>query len=143
MARGRGGSSVEHRWGERLNLHIPVRLLIAGTERARGYLNNISISGAFVSTARPAPTGARIDLEILLDDGSIGAPHRVAAHVARVSRDGIGLEWCDLAPAVARVLLGNAAQSTARLSLSPCAASHGEHLGQRLAQSTARLVSAA
>ena len=97
---------MEHRWGRRIALKIPVRLATDGGAPMLGQMTNVSISGAFVETPRPMPLWTQIEVEVLLRHHSASRkPERVAAHVTRQSSGGAGIEWCDLAPPSVRVLL--------------------------------------
>lgn len=97
---------MEHRWGRRIALKIPVRLAIGGGEPMLGQMTNVSISGAFVETPRPMALWTQIEVEVILRHHFASRkPERVAAHVTRRSSGGAGIEWCDLAPPSVRVLL--------------------------------------
>lgn len=97
---------MEHRWGRRVALRIPVRLATGAGEPLAGQMLNVSISGAFVQTARPMPTWGRLQVEVLTRHHHRGRnPERVSAHVTRHEANGVGIEWCDLAPRSVRVLL--------------------------------------
>lgn len=96
---------MEHRWGRRIALRSPVRLIGATGDPVIGQTENISISGALVRTARPVSLGALVELEFVLP-GRLGRePDCVAAHVVRRTRDGAAIEWSDLAPRTVRALL--------------------------------------
>ena len=98
---------MEHRWGQRRVVHEPVRLRTAGGMTGTGHIVSVSISGAFVKTALPAPPLAVILVRFMPE-----RPQRaysrfapiIEAHVVRRTEEGIALEWCDSAPELARVL---------------------------------------
>jgi len=96
---------MEHRWGRRIAIKIPVRLIVESGDPVIGETQNISISGAFVQTARPVPLWARLEVEVILPGQRERRPERVAAHVMRRARDGVAIEWCDLAPQAVRALV--------------------------------------
>jgi len=96
---------MEHRWGQRSNVQAAVRLRMAGGAAANGYLQNLSVSGAFVHTRVSAPIGARLELEFPLTHRSGHHLPSASAYVARRTTEGIGIEWCDLAPPLALALL--------------------------------------
>jgi hypothetical protein len=97
---------VEHRWGRRIALKIPVQLAMEAGDLMLGQMTNISISGAFVQTPRAIPLGAQIEVEVIVRNHHIGRSlERVTAHVVRRTSDGVGIEWCDLAPRSVSVLL--------------------------------------
>lgn len=95
---------MEHRWGRRLTLKVPIRIFMESRPPVIGLLENVSISGALMQTARPVPLWTRLEIEVLLPLGHDA--ERVAAHVTRRTRDGAGIEWCELAPQSVLVLLG-------------------------------------
>ncbi len=107
---------MEHRWGRRVPIRVPVRLFAESGGCVLGEIQNISISGAFVRTVRPVPLWARLEVEALLP-GSLGRDlERIAAHVTRRTTGGVGIEWCQLAPRLARAVLDNADPSAAGLA---------------------------
>lgn len=97
---------MEHRWGLRVGLEVAVRLIVGSREPILGQTENVSVSGALIQTARPLPLGARVQVEVILPGRFSPKPERVSAHVTRKTKDGVAIEWCDLAPDPVRVLLG-------------------------------------
>ncbi len=90
---------MEHRWGKRVTVDIPLRLTGARTYMVgSGQLANLSVSGGFIITGFRVHTLARID--VLLKPGRKPEPEAsaIAAYVARQYKDGIGVEWCEFAP---------------------------------------------
>jgi len=113
----KGVLPLEHRWGKRVRLHLPVTLYF-GTQSVEGRIEDLSSSGAFVATqgriARWAP------LEVHLEANPSGKAGGVmAAYVVRIARHGVGIEWDEHAPTPIRALLSAAAQLEGR----PAAAS--------------------
>lgn len=97
---------MEHRWGRRIAGRIPVRLTVGVGEFLLGQIVNVSISGAFVQTPRPLALWTQLEVEAVLRHHHVGRdPDRVAAHVTRRTSEGVGIEWCDLAPRSVRILL--------------------------------------
>jgi hypothetical protein len=91
---------MDHRWGHRTPTDIDVRLASAHSSAGRGRLENVSISGAFVSTElRP-----RLLSQVLVITHAYTEHGReryeASAYVVRHAADGIGLEWLDLDPAL-------------------------------------------
>jgi hypothetical protein len=89
---------MEHRWGERVGVDIPVRITGHPFSVRTGRLSNLSISGAFIR----ADVDVRLLTRILV---AIELPHRpkrgapmIPAFVARKFKDGIGIEWCEFKP---------------------------------------------
>lgn len=107
--------SVEHRWGQRVELEMPLRLILGSFEPVTAQLCNLSVSGALVQTAQPLPLWARLDVELDLPRQSRRL-ERVAAHVTRRTKDGVGIAWSELAPHMVRVLLNGAQSRTAGAS---------------------------
>ncbi len=99
---------MEHRWGRRVNVQVPVQLISDGAMPTLGHLENVSVSGAFVRTDWRGPLGARIELEVLPKASREQRPYRVIAHVIRSTHEGTALEWCELAPQPVRMLLAKA-----------------------------------
>jgi hypothetical protein len=84
---------MEHRWGERFTLNIPVQVDCGPRGTVLGVLRDASASGAFLCTAAQIPlwTSVRVDF--------VGVhAFSVEAQVVRRAADGFGLEWSDLAP---------------------------------------------
>lgn len=96
---------MEHRWGRRIVVRVPVRLIIESGEPATGQTENLSISGAFIRTARLVPLWTRLEVEFAHADGLTEGPERITAHVTRRTREGVGIEWYELAPHSVRTLL--------------------------------------
>jgi hypothetical protein len=94
---------MEHRWGQRKAFHKLVHVRTRAGIAAQGHITNVSISGAFVDTPLPVPLFSVIEVSF------IGAPENgravtvIEAQVVRKTAEGLGLEWCELAPAAGRV----------------------------------------
>lgn len=112
---------MEHRWGRRIPLKIPVQIFVGSRRPVLGEIENASISGALVQTSRPIPLWARVEVEMLQPARQTGGePERVAAHVTRRTSDAVAIEWCDLAPHSVRVLIG-AMEAVAARAIGPSA----------------------
>lgn len=96
---------MEHRWGERIELDLPVRLNIQSRRVARGQILNVSLSGAFVATSEHVPSQATVSVEFSLMRSRSRKPHRVPAYVVRRTESGIALEWREFAPSAIRALI--------------------------------------
>jgi hypothetical protein len=94
----------EHRWGERVRMDLPVVVLEEGRAAVGGYLKNVSLSGALLRSTHDlrlyALIGVRMVLPLSMNDSCV-----VKARVARKPGNGIGIEWCEFAPAVVKDLL--------------------------------------
>lgn len=87
---------MEHRWGARVDLDLPVRLELGGELLGHGRLRNASISGALVVTASKLPVLAALDVVVTraaVPEGRIALP----ACVVRRAGGVIGVEWRDMA----------------------------------------------
>src|SRR5512146_20341 len=96
---------MEHRWGRRIPVKMPVRLIPESGESVIGETENLSFSGALVQAARSVRLFSRVQVEVILPREFGERVERVAAHVTRKMRDGTAIEWCDFAPRGVRALL--------------------------------------
>jgi hypothetical protein len=91
---------MEHRWGQRLSINIPVRLRCLQSRysgcRCLGCLENVSASGALIRTEfgiNPAPN---VVIETLAP--ALGLQGReLAAFIVRASSGEIAVEWTEFA----------------------------------------------
>jgi hypothetical protein len=98
---------MEHRWGQRVPVDMDVRLVARPSAIGAGRLRDISVSGAFVQTRLTVPLLARIHVEVTLNLRHGAETHDIPAYVVRSGADGVGIEWCELAPdAVVHILSG-------------------------------------
>lgn len=86
---------MEHRWGGRSKLNIPVQVDCGSRGTALGVMRDASASGAFLCTAAQLPLLANVHVEFVTKRGE---HHAVEAQVVRRASDGFGLEWMELAP---------------------------------------------
>jgi hypothetical protein len=91
---------MEHRWGERSKLNIPVRVDCGSRGVVLGVMRDASASGAFLCTAAQLALLANVRVELT---GT--ASRGVEAQVVRHAPDGYGLEWMELAPPAIVALL--------------------------------------
>jgi len=109
---------MEHRWGKRIDVDIPVRLHVSSRlHEHSAHLANLSLSGAWtpigIGIQRLSIIQVEFELPLLLS-----GPRTVNAFVARQSGDGTGLAWCEQAPeVVVRLLQARAAEPRPILSL--------------------------
>ncbi len=91
----------EHRWGERVRVDLPVHVLEEGHDAVPGTLKNLSLSGALLKSNQDlrlhSLIGVRIERPPPLADACV-----VKARVSRKPAHGIGIEWCEFAPAVVK-----------------------------------------
>ena len=94
----------EHRWGERVRVDIPVRVMTAGQDTASCRINNLSLSGALLRSDHDLAFPLLIDVHIDSSDQP-GTAFVVKARVSRKLIHGVGIEWCDFAPPAVKALL--------------------------------------
>jgi hypothetical protein len=83
---------MEHRWGNRISVDVPVRLRHRGGDAGEGRVVDISQSGAFIRTKVVFGDLARVDVQF---DGRV-----VPSYVTRVASNGVGVEWCESLPGI-------------------------------------------
>jgi hypothetical protein len=84
---------MEHRWGERVTLDLPVRLELAGELLAHGRIHNASISGAWLTANTSFPAFAAVEVVLRTPAGRVALP----ACVVRRAQEGFAVEWRDMA----------------------------------------------
>jgi hypothetical protein len=93
----------ESRWGDRVEVNIPVRLSADAIAGADGCMRNLSLSGAFVKASVDLGLHSLIEVSIKMPP-----PQRakaITAYVSRRLKEGVGVEWCEFAPIVVKDLL--------------------------------------
>ena len=88
--RERHSDPLEHRWGERISLDIPVEISASGRHLGHGRLRNASISGGFVETSLEQPVFFNLVV-------TLPALAGCAASVVRRDAAGFAVEWRDMA----------------------------------------------
>lgn len=102
---------MEHRWGERVGVDIPVRITGHPFTVRTGRLSNLSVSGAFIRADVDVRPLSRILVAIELPQRPKRDAPMIPAFVARKLKDGIGIEWCEFKPpAINRLLQTSAAR---------------------------------
>ena len=96
---------MEHRWGNRHEISRPVRLGIRGEIAARGRICNISMSGAYVVSPLPVSLFSYVRVEFTAILNGKRTATAVEGQVVRKEGMGIGIEWCEFAPAAVRALV--------------------------------------
>jgi hypothetical protein len=99
---------MEHRWGERFNVDIAVRLATRPFAVRTGRLADISLSGACIRVPFDLRLLTRVQVAFVLPQRFAHATPVISAYVARRSKDGIGVEWCEFAPQAVVELLRSA-----------------------------------
>lgn len=98
---------MEHRWGVRLPIRLPVQIGADVSRLSRATMRDVSLSGAYIKTA---PTSiSRSPLLVRLDLHRLSAVEPLVMRAFTVRRDaaGIGVEWCEFAPDPIRALLAS------------------------------------
>ena len=88
---------MEHRWGRRISLEVPVRLDLAGRSMGRGLLRNASISGALIETPLELPVYTNLVVALPATCGAASGPVELAACVVRHEVATLAVEWRDMA----------------------------------------------
>ena len=101
---------MEHRWGTRTSVDIPVRLRCRASNFMDARLVNISLSGALIRTEMVLAPFAPVD--ITLNECT------VPSFVVRMGSAGIGVEWSDRLPRILEIALF-AGSVTASLAPAP------------------------
>ena len=92
------------RWSRRIAVDIPIQVAAVGSPTIHGHLNNLSLSGALVTTDYALPLHAYIEISFRPLQTVHGAV-RVMARVTRNLEGGVGVEWCEFAPSAVTDLL--------------------------------------
>lgn len=89
--------NLEHRWGERVRVSIPVEVSARPIAGIDGRLKNLSLSGALINADFDLKLYAVIEVSIKLPPPS---QHDavIKAQITRKLKENIGVEWCEFAP---------------------------------------------
>jgi PilZ domain len=104
-------NGLEHRWGERIRVNIPVRVEVAATSAADGCMKNLSLSGALMNSDCDLRLYSLIEVSIALPP-PFSRTTVIKAHVARKFNEGFGIEWHEFAPNIIKDLVRSALIST-------------------------------
>jgi hypothetical protein len=96
---------MEHRWGQRLQVDFPVRVIAHRFSVRDGRLADLSVSGALVKAEFEARLLSRIQVAIDLPLWPKHESPIVEAYVARRYKHEFGIEWCEFAPRAVSELL--------------------------------------
>jgi hypothetical protein len=103
---------LEHRWGERVKVNIPVRVEAgAALPGANGYMRNLSLSGALMKSDFDLRLNTLIEVSIALPPPSM-CTGVIKAVVSRKLKDAVGIEWYEFGPNIIKDLLRSALRST-------------------------------
>ena len=98
------GNGLEHRWGRRFRVNIPVRVSSATLARGDGCMKNLSLSGALMKADVDLRLHSLIEVSIKMPS-SVQRAEAITAYVSRKVKEGVGVEWCEFAPSVVKDLL--------------------------------------
>ena len=88
---------MEHRWGQRITLELPVRLEVGNRTLARGLLRNLSVSGALIETSLELPVFTNLVITLPAACEIAGQSAGLPASVVRTAPGGFAVEWRDMA----------------------------------------------
>lgn len=109
------GDHMEHRWGQRVPLEMPIRVEVGGRPMGRGILRNASISGAFIETALELPvfSSLAIVLPPMYPQAAMGL--KLPACIVRKVLAGFAVEWRNMAcPDIVSLVENASASNMAR-----------------------------
>jgi hypothetical protein len=90
---------MEHRWGERLEVALPVRIRAPYGLIGSGLVTNFSVSGAFIATTLPVAPLSQVRVSFRFGRRAARTMHlgssTFAAQVVRQNAAGFAVEWCD------------------------------------------------
>lgn len=99
---------MECRWGQRKPIGLDAVIDCRHQRRLRGYIRDVSSSGAFVVAPVAGFTcNSLFDLVFTLHHGGVAQVHRVKAMVTRVAPDGAGLMFDEIMPPAISMLLAS------------------------------------
>ena len=96
---------MEHRWGERVGVDLPVRITAHPFSVRHGRLANISVSGASLKVDFDLRLLSRIQVVIELPHKMRNEAPSIAAYVTRNGKTSVGIEWCEFSPPAISELL--------------------------------------
>jgi len=85
------GNALEHRWGERITVNIPVRVETNQLTRANGCMQDLSLSGVLMKSDSDLRLHTLIEVSIALPPPSTRTAV-LKAHVSRKFKEGAGIE---------------------------------------------------
>jgi hypothetical protein len=91
---------MEHRWGERLQVTLPVRIRAACGLVGTGLVTNFSVSGAFIATNLPVTVLSQVRVSFVAGQRHEARALRTRgtsfdAQVVRQNSAGFAVEWCE------------------------------------------------
>jgi PilZ domain-containing protein len=86
---------MEHRWGSRKAIDVPVRFIALPATIGTGRITNVSMTGAFLETRLELRPMALLYVEMIHLSQGPGRRKRLSASVVRRTELGVGIEWCE------------------------------------------------
>ncbi len=99
---------MEHRWGQRVLVDVPIRLVAGPFSGRSARLTNLSISGGCIRSRFELRLLSRIELAVELPARFTPATPLLMAYVTRNFEGGVGIEWCEFAPPAISELIRSA-----------------------------------
>jgi hypothetical protein len=99
---------MEHRWGQRVVVDVPIRLVAGPFSGRSARLTNLSVSGGCIKSRFELRLLSRMELTIELALRFTDAAPPLIAYVTRKFNGGMGIEWCEFAPAAIGELIRSA-----------------------------------
>jgi hypothetical protein len=96
---------MDHRWGERIQVDFPVRLMARPFAKRDGRLTDLSVSGAYIHTTVRVRPHSQLTVALPATPWARHEAAMICAYVTRRYREGLGIEWCEFAPAPVKSLL--------------------------------------
>ena len=106
---------MEHRWGERVPLDCPATLVLPDGTLVEGRALNASISGALIRTEHRIPVYTTLAVRLVTTGAAGRRTLELPACLVRVAREGVAVEWRDMAVSTLIALLREAGGSAATL----------------------------
>jgi hypothetical protein len=97
-------NEMEHRWGQRIRMDMPVRVSANEVAGILGCMRNLSLSGALLRIDANLRLNALIEVSVEVPQPS-HPPAILLAHVSRKGKGDVGIEWCEFAPIAVKDLL--------------------------------------
>ena len=97
------GNGMEHRWGERVRVNLPVYVSAGASTGFDGCMKNLSLSGALMNSDWDLRIHSLIEVHIQLPPSP--RVDIIKAQVSRKLKEGVGIEWCEFAPTIIKDLL--------------------------------------
>jgi hypothetical protein len=99
---------MEHRWGQRVAVDVPIRLIAGRFSGRSARLTNLSVSGGCIKSSFELRLLSRIELAIELPQRFTHATPLLVAYVTRKFKSGAGIEWREFAPPAISELIRSA-----------------------------------